>query len=254
MRLGQSCLTFCRCLTMLAISAALAAGTLTSAQQDQLPLAPPLPAERIVAEMQLHNRMRRQHLLHYVSTRRYAVKYQGFLRSLTAAMEVQASFQGENGESLQIVGQSGSKFLRDEVLKRAVVSEADASQHPLATELSPRNYTFKMLGTEGVSGRPAYVLQVHARYPGKYLYDGKIWVDAADFALARIEAVPARSPSFWIRHTEIHEEFAPVGGFWLPRSNRSETKVRFGGTAAFTIDYGTYRIVASDVPTSQSTK
>jgi len=239
---------------MLAISAALAAGTLVSAQQDQLPLAPPLPAERIVAEMQLHNRMRRQHLLHYESTRRYEVKYQGFLRSLTATMEVQATYQGENGESLQIVDQGGSKFLRDEVLKRAVVSEIDASHHPLETELSERNYSFKLLGAEVVSGRPAYVLQVHARHPGKYLYDGKVWVDAADFALARIEAVPAKSPSFWIRHTEIHEEFAPVEGFWLPRSNRSETKVRFGGTAVFTIDYGTYRIVARNAPPSQSTK
>jgi hypothetical protein len=30
-------------------------------------------------------------------------------------------------------------------------------------------------------------------------------------------------------------------GFWLPERNRSETKVRIGGTAVFTIDYGTYR-------------
>jgi hypothetical protein len=34
-----------------------------------------------------------------------------------------------------------------------------------------------------------------------------------------------------------------VGGFWLPQQNRSETKVRIGGTAVMRIDYGAYRVV-----------
>jgi hypothetical protein len=31
----------------------------------------------------------------------------------------------------------------------------------------------------------------------------------------------------------------------LPRSNRSETKVRLGGTAVLTIDYGSYHFLSS---------
>jgi hypothetical protein len=39
----------------------------------------------------------------------------------------------------------------------------------------------------------------------------------------------------------IWQTFAKTGDFWLPDRNRSETKVRIGGTAVFMIDYGTYR-------------
>jgi hypothetical protein len=35
-------------------------------------------------------------------------------------------------------------------------------------------------------------------------------------------------------------------GFWLPGKTRSETKVRIGGTAVFTIDYGAYQVVAAE--------
>jgi hypothetical protein len=38
-----------------------------------------------------------------------------------------------------------------------------------------------------------------------------------------------------------------AGDFWLPAKLRSETKVRIGGGAAFTIDYGTYE-VETNVP------
>jgi hypothetical protein len=68
-------------------------------------------------------------------------------------------------------------------------------------------------------------------------------VDEADFAVAKIEAQPSRNPSFWISRTLIHHTNAKRDGFWLPDKNRSETKVRIGGTAVMTIDYGTYQIV-----------
>jgi hypothetical protein len=60
--------------------------------------------------------------------------------------------------------------------------------------------------------------------------------------VVKFEAEPAKSPSFWIARTLIHQSFAKTGDFWLPRQNRSETKVRIGGTAFLTIEYGTYQI------------
>jgi hypothetical protein len=77
----------------------------------------------------------------------------------------------------------------------------------------------------------------------KYLYRGKIWVDATDFAVARIDAEPAKNPSIWISSTAINHEYTKTDGFWLPAQNRSETKVRVGGKAVLTIDYGKYQVV-----------
>jgi len=135
-------------------------------------------------------------------------------------------------------------LLCEKVLKRAVDSEQEAQQDKGSAALTPANYKFQLLGSDNLGGRAAYILNVEPLTPSKFLYRGKIWVDAADFAVAKIEAEPAKNPSFWISRTLIHQTYAKAGGFWLPQLNRSETKVRIGGTAVFTIDYGTYQVVA----------
>jgi hypothetical protein len=156
-------------------------------------------------------------------------------------MEVEYHYNAASGKSFRIVTQSGSKMLCEKVLKRAVESEKEASQDKAAMALTAANYRFRLVGSENVGGRPAYVLEVEPISPSKFLIRGKIWVDAEDFALMKVEAEPAKNPSFWIARTRILQTYAKTGEFWLPERNRSESKVRIGGTAVFTIDYGTYR-------------
>jgi hypothetical protein len=131
------------------------------------------------------------------------------------------------------------------VLQRALESEKEASQLTRGnTALTRQNYEVELVGTEVLGGHPAYLLHVHPHSPTKFLYDGKVWVDAADFAIVKMEVEPAKNPSFWISKTVIHHSNGKSGGFWLPTQNRSETKVRVGGTAVMTIDYGTYQVAA----------
>jgi len=68
----------------------------------------------------------------------------------------------------------------------------------------------------------------------KLLYRGRIWVDAADFAVVRIEATPTKNLSFWTKETKIEQEYAKVGGFWLPLFNRSSSAIGLGGHACLT--------------------
>lgn len=206
-----------------------------------------LTSAQIVERMQHHNQVRSDKLKHLKSTRHYKVEYKGFSADLAAQMEVECTYDAASGKNFRIVSQSGSKFLLEKVLKRAVESEKEASQDKAATALSPANYKFRLVGSESLAGRPAYVLDVQPIVASKFLYKGKVWVDAAEFALVRFEAEPAKNPSFWISHTSIHQSFAKTGDFWLPEQNRSVTKVRIGGTAVFTIDYGSYQI-ESNVP------
>lgn len=184
--------------------------------------------------------MQTKNLQQYRTMRHYSVEYHGFPKSLSATMDVELTYDAATGKSFRIVSQSGSHLLCEKVLKRAVDSEAEASNTRKAAALTPDNYRFQLAGADTVNGRTAYVLQVDPIRPGKFLYKGKIWIDSKDFALVKIEAEPAKNPSFWISQTEIHQSYAPADGFWLPLRNRSETKVRFGGTAVFTIDYGPY--------------
>ena len=206
-----------------------------------------LNSGQIVERMELDNQKRDEALKHYQSVRHYKVEYMGFSKDIAAEMEVEVSYDAASGKSFRIASQSGSKFLCDKVLKRAVDSEMEASKDKKATALTRGNYKFRLVGNESVGGRPAYVLEVEPLTPSKFLYRGKIWVDAEDFALVKVDAQPAKSPSFWIARTLIQFSNLKAGAFWLPEETRSETKVRIGGTAVLTINYGTYRVVPQGI-------
>ncbi len=200
-----------------------------------------LPLAQILALMGQHDQMLREGLKHYRAIRHYHVEYQG-LAGLDARMEVEIDYDAASGKSFRIVSQSGSKILCEKVLRRAMDSEKEASENRETTALTPANYRFQLLGSESLDGHPAYILSVEPLKESKFLYRGKIWVDAMDFAVAKIEAAPAKNPSFWISRTLIQYTSAKTGNFWLPQRSRSETKVRVGGTAVLTIDYGIYQI------------
>ena len=191
--------------------------------------------------MEHHDQIQREGLKHYRAVRQYQVEYRG-LATIEAEMEVEVDFDATSGKSFRILSQSGSKILGEKVLKRAMDSEKEASRTEGRPRLTPANYRFQLLGSESLDGRPAYILSVEPLKESKFLYRGKIWVDATDFAVAKIEAAPAKNPSFWISRTLIRYTSAKTGDFWLPQRSRSETKVRIGGTAVLTIDYGTYQI------------
>lgn len=217
------------------------------AEDGNVPAAGTLTSAQVVAEMERHNQARSDELKHYKAVRNYQVSYKGFGANLGAKMEVEVNFDAPSAKSFRIVSSSGSKLLIDKVLKRLVDTEKEAATHQTATELSSANYSFLLAGNETVNGRPAYILAVKPLTENKLLYRGRIWVDAADFALVKIEAEPAKNPSFWIAKTAIQHTYSKTGDFWLPEQNRSESKIRVGGTAVLTIDYGTYQI-QSDAP------
>ena len=86
------------------------------------------------------------------------------------------------------------------------------------------------------------MLAVYPKAKSKYVYRGKVWVDATDFAVTRIDAEPAQNPSFWTKKNEVHHEYMKVQDFWLPRHNESVSYIRLGGRATLTIDYNNYRV------------
>jgi hypothetical protein len=218
----------------------LSLASVLSAQNANPPAA--LTSAQVVQEMQEHNLVRTDGLRHYKATRHYQVDYKGFGTGFGAKMEVEVSYDAPSAKTFRIVSQSGSGLLIDKVLKRLLETEKEAAQHQGATALTPANYTFKLDGLESVAGRPAYMLTVEPVVENKLLYRGRIWVDAADFAVVKIDAQPAKNPSFWITRTDVRHTYSKTGEFWLPQQNRSESKVRVGGTAVLTIDYGTYAI------------
>jgi outer membrane lipoprotein-sorting protein len=201
-------------------------------------------AGQIIAQLVRKNQDRAASLRQYENCRHYWLDYSGLPSDKTAELVVDMQYTAPAEKKFRIVSENGAHFLVNRVLKELLENEREAldEQNQNRTALTPENYEFRLLGTDSLQGRPQYILEVTPRSKNKYLYRGRIWVDAADYAVARISAEPAKNPSFWISRTEIEHEYAKIGDFWLPAHNVSISKVRFGGTAKLKIDYLNYRI------------
>ena len=86
------------------------------------------------------------------------------------------------------------------------------------------------------------MLRVTPKAENKYLIDGKIWVDATDYSIVRIEGRPARNPSFWTRSVHFVHTYQKVGPFWLAASTESVSEIRIFGTAELTIENSGYTL------------
>jgi len=170
---------------------------------------------------------------------------------MSADMHVKAIYTLGSGKTFQVIDESGSHFLLDHVLKKLLETEQGDSRQPKAA-LTPSNYDFEFQTKTSDNGRAVYVFAVRPKAKNKLLYRGRIWVDSEDYAVTRVEAQPAENPSFWIKKTDIHHIYAKSGEFWLPETNRSESKIRLGGHALLTIDYGRYQFVEPHEMTSMS--
>lgn len=208
-------------------------------QSEQRAALLPLAPGEIVRKLVEENEFRARELKYFCSQRYYHVEFHGMGLALAAQMHVQATYTSASGKSFRIIDESGSRILLDHVLKRLLVTEHEDSLRHEAT-LSPKNYTFHFMGSALESGQPLYIFSVEPKVKKKLLFRGKIWVDAKDYAVVKVEAQPAVNPSYWIKSTHIEELYAKFGEFWLPKENRSESRARFGGSAVLSIDYGTY--------------
>ena len=206
-----------------------------------------LSAEEIVTRLVERNLERARALGAYQGSRVYRLDYRGFPGSRSAEMMVDVKYRTPGTKDFSIRSEKGSQLIIERVFKRMLQSEKEAmtQENQSHIALNQENYNFTLTGYESTPAGAAYVLHVEPRTSNKLLYRGQIWVDAEDFAVSRIEAVPAKNPSFWTKETKIVQVYMKVGHFWLPASNRSTSAIRLGGQASFTIDYQDYHITAA---------
>ncbi len=206
-----------------------------------------LSAEEVVNHLVQKNLERARALGAYEGTRTYRLEYHGFPGSRSAEMIVDVKYRSPGTKEFSIRSEKGSQLVIERVFKRMLQSEKEAvsEENQRNIALNHDNYNFTLTGYETTPAGSFYILSVEPRTNNKLLYRGRIWVDAEDFAVTRIEGAPAKNPSFWTKDTKIVQVYTKVGDFWLPASNRSTSAIRLGGQANLTIDYQNYQITAA---------
>ena len=231
--------------------ATLVFSSLPAGAQDSTEGAPARPArlslQEIVATLTKNNEQRSKALGHYQSKREYIIDYKGFGHELHAEESVLVNYDAPSTVEFTEISESGSKLIINRAIKPMMQTEQDSLQpgNHERTLISPDNYNFTLLessadSTDGCS----YVLGVEPKAPNRFMFRGKIWVNDKDFAICRIEAEPAKNPSFWIKSTAIHHSYMKIGDFWLPAQNESASSIRIGGRATLTIKYEDYQVQA----------
>ena len=210
----------------------------SAAAADESPSLP--TAEDIVARMGFRDLQRQVSIEGYAGMRRYVLDNQHLHKRAEMLVQVQGDPDGT--KHFEVVSEEGWKAAHKHVLRKMLESESETS-HPEArakTRINPENYDFKIAGTEVIDGRTAYVLEVSPKRKEKYLFRGRIWVDAEDYALARAEGQPAKSPSFWTKSTHFVQIYQKSGLLWFPRSTQSVTEAHIFGTTNVNIEYFDY--------------
>ena len=206
-----------------------------------------LAVSEVVANLVAGNAERAKALDSYTGRRTYRLDYHGLPGNLQSEMVVKVIYRAPSTKKFTVISEKGSKLIINRVFHKLLESEEEAlnAKNRQETALNVLNYEFTLIRFEHTPERSCYVLSVRPKASNKFLYHGTIWVDATDFAVSRIEAEPAKNPSFWTKKSQILQTYIKAGNFWMPSNNRTTTTVRFGGKAVLNIDYDDYELSES---------
>ncbi len=195
-------------------------------------------ADEVIAKVMEQDHARQASIGAYSVTSRYVLQN----RDRHAEMVVRWTRQANGVKEFVILSEQGDGGVRKHVFHRLLEAEVEASrpEQQAQTRITPDNYSFRLAGTEQVYGHEAFVIELEPRTQNKYLTRGRIWVDACDYAVMRVEGAPARKVSFWTKDVNFVQTFEKNGQWWVPASNHSLTDARLFGLADLTIEYSEY--------------
>jgi outer membrane lipoprotein-sorting protein len=199
---------------------------------------------QLFSDVAARNQIRESQLENYSVTRTYQVtNAAGHVQGQT---KVLVTYDRPKPKEFQILEEQGSRAVASMVFRPLMQHEAKASagEAKRDTSIIPANYDVRLMGEEELGGRNCYVLSATPRRRDKDLFEGTIWIDAEDMAIAQIEGQPARSPSFWVKNVHFVRRYQKVGEFWLPSEDTSVSDVRMFGKHTLTIHYEDYKIEA----------
>jgi hypothetical protein len=163
----------------------------------------------------------------YEVTREYKV-FRGYDKQPTSEVIAQIKFVPPDMKTYKITQARGNSR-GEKIVRELLDRETESARKRRGSEISRTNYDFVFLRQENFGVIPEYVLRIVPKRKDKYLLRGQIWVDASTFHIRRIEGIPAKSPSFWIKDIHITLQYAELNGMWIPVSFDAIATVRLIG-------------------------
>ncbi|MGB7284821.1 MAG: hypothetical protein WBE13_21330 [Candidatus Acidiferrum sp.] len=228
------------------------AAELEAAAQPGSNLPRDLTTDEIIAKMLERNRLRSERLNRYSAVRTYELR--NSTGKLVAQTVVRVDYKAPDKKTFDKTSEEGSAIVRHLVFDHLMQSERETSSgsehHDSA--ITTANYSFAPAGEENIGPYHCFVFDATPRRKDKYLFEGRIWVDAEDFAIVKIAGHPAKKPSFWVTRADFVRQYQKIGGFWLPYRDETSVEVRMYGRKTFTVDHQQYVINPANLVQAES--
>jgi hypothetical protein len=163
---------------------------------------------------------------------------------LAAQAVVRVDYQAPDKKIFNKTSEKGSGIVRHLVFDRLIQSESETAsgREHRNSAITATNYTFTLSGEEDLGPYHCFVLEAAPKSKEKYLFEGKIWIDAQDYAIVKIAGHPAKKPSFWINRADFVRQYQRIDGFWLPFRDETSVELKIYGRRVFTVDHQQYVI------------
>lgn len=189
----------------------------------------------IVDRMAEAQRQNRERFVPYTVTRQYQLGSAGAERPTSSVVaEVSAIAPSEEE---YVISQTAGSDRGEKIVRKVLDHETQIEIHPGDYAVSARNYDFSLIGTDSLNGRNCYVLELHPKRDSSDLVRGRIWVDANQYVIRKIDGEPAKSPSFWLKNVHFTVSFGEVQGIWMQTETRAVANVRLLGEHVLTSRY-----------------
>ena len=140
----------------------------------------------------------------------------------------------------------GDHSIKNEVIARYLTAESEAlKSEPSATAVTPVNYKFSFKGARQTAGATTYYFSIKPRKKRPGLFKGRVYLDAHNGSLVRVEGSVVKSPSFFVKHIEFWQDYTDVQSFTLPAHIHTVAKARIVGRTIVDIVHRDYQTVPS---------
>ena len=196
----------------------------------------------IIAAIDRAQLARDEQLLSYTVTEHYTLKNTRF--GTAADLVADVTYTKGAGKVYKVVSRSGSAMMQSKVFDRVLAEETQMSrgEKRRAALITSANYLMKPGGEQEWNGRRALLLDITPRRKGPNLLKGRLWVDAVNYNVIRIEGAPVVSPSFFAGSTTIFREYADIGNFAFAQTSVATSGSLLLGKTEMNIEYTGYQI------------
>ncbi len=187
---------------------------------------------------------REARLAGYTVVEYYTIKNSHFSRPVEA--RVQAQYRRGQGITYRVQSRSGPSLL-NRALDRLLEEESELSRGKARAQavITSANYDMKPLGKERVNGTLCIEIELSPKRRSPYLLQGRLWVNASDMTVVKIEGKPPVSPSFFAGRPQIVRQYTEIDGFSLAELSHAVSHTFFFGESTVDIEYHDYCLITS---------